>query len=535
MKNFFKNKKFKYGSLGVVFTAAVVALLVVVNVIVYTLVYSNSWFFDMTGEQVYNVSEQTYAMLDTISPEHNNITIYFLAQEDEMNMVATTGNSSSQTTLWGMKYVHSLARELEERYSFIKCEYIDLEKQPDVIKGIIGEDYYEAASLNKYHIIIDNYTVEREADGSIINGTDGKPLYWHNFRIYNRNSFYAFDYTTSGTSYYVNAFKGDYRYCSAIMSVCNEKIPTAYFISGHGEDIGSYTVGKQDSTYNYAQHLWQLFRDCGFNVKKIDLQHEDFGNEENAVAVIYSPETDYSFNPEVSTNNELGKISAFLEKKGHSLMVYLDYGTQTLPNLESYLESSFGVSYQDAQIKDNGENSIDVNMLHIVGKLQQDTSQTGYKVSAPIADSTKKIVFTNCRPITVTDSSKTSTVVYAPTSSSARYIDKTVSYAEGTPASLATITKLSDSSYVFCAGCSYVTDVVFTDGGFYGNRDLLLSVIDAMSEEEAPVNIEYKIIAGEGLDITKGEAISAMILISAVIPLAVAVAGMIVYVRRRHS
>ena len=52
MKNFFKNKKFKYGSLGVVFTAAVVALLVVVNVIVYTLVYSNSWFFDMTGEQV---------------------------------------------------------------------------------------------------------------------------------------------------------------------------------------------------------------------------------------------------------------------------------------------------------------------------------------------------------------------------------------------------------------------------------------------------------------------------------------------------
>ena len=535
MKNFFKNKKFKYGSLGVGYTIAVIALLVAINIIVSNLVFGLGWYFDMTGEKVYELSDETKSALDAIDSEYDDITIYFLDDADQMNMVATSVNYSTQSTMWGMKYVHSLALELADRYDFIKVDYIDITREPDKLRSIVGDEYYEGTKFKPYHIIIDNYTVEREADGTIVNGTDGKPLYRHDYRVYNRSSFFA--YEQSSGQFYVNAFKGDYRFCSAILSVCENTIPTAYFVSGHGENIGSYTIGKQDSDYNYAQQLWQLFRDSGFNVKKIDLQHEDFGNEANAVVVIYSPSTDYSNNPNVSTNNELGKISAFLEKDNHSLMVFHDYDAQSLPNLEGYMKDKFGVQYESAQIKDSGENSIDVNRLQIVGKLQEDKSLAGYTVCAPIlADKDYgKTVFLAARPIVITDPAKSSSVVDAPSSSSAHYIDKTVSYSDVTPASLATISDLGHGSYVFCTGTAYVADVMFTDAAVYENRDLILSVIDMMSKEETPINIEYKIIASEGLDITKGQATTAMLIISAGIPLVVAVIGLLVYMRRKHS
>ncbi len=533
MKEFFKNKKFKYGSLGIGFTAAVIALLVVLNLIVYTVVYSKGWFFDMTGEKVYNLSENVKEYIDKIDPEYNNITIYFFADEDKMNMAASSTNYSADTSMWGMKYVHSLAKELDERYSFIKCEYLDLEREPDKIKEIVGEEYYAAAKLKSYHVIIDNYTVERESDGKIINGTDGKPLYWHNYRIYSRNSFYSFDYQTSGQQYFTESFKGDYRFCSAIKSVCEEKIPTAYFISGHGENVGAYTVGVQDSSYNQAQYIWQVLRDSGYNIKKIDLQHESFGNEENALAVIYSPSTDYSGSAE-SGEGDIGKLSAFLEKDGHSLMAFLDYEAHSLPNLEKYIESALGVKFEDAQVKDNGDNSIDVAMTHVVGSLNSTDGSFAKNVTSQLKESTKKMIFPISRPISITDTSKAEPLVYAPKSSSGYYPDKTVSYAENS-ACLATLTKLRENSYALCVGSSYATDVTFTDSPKYDNRDLFLAVFEGMSGAEYSVGIEYKIIASEGLDITKGEATRTMILISAVIPAAVALIGFVVYIRRRHS
>ncbi len=539
MNKIFKNKKFKYGSLGVGFTVTVIALLVVINVIVYTLVYGLGWYFDMTSEKMYNISDSTRAKLDTIDGELNDITIYFMSEADKLSVGATSSNYSAQSmsNLWGMRYIHSLANELADEYSFIKCDYIDLSSEPDRIKEIVGEEYYNAANFSASSVLIDNYTVERESDGTIINGVDGKPLYRHNFRLYSRNSFYSFDYT-SASYYFVSAFKGDYRFCSSILSICETTIPTAYFISGHGEDIGAYTVGKQDASYNLAQQLWQLFVDSGYEVKKINLQYENFANEPNAVAVIFSPSTDYSGNSALETNSELGKIDAFLQTSGHSLMVLLDYEARELPNLEGYLESNYGVKYENAQIKDNGENSIDVSMLTIAGRLENDSSLSGYALTESILQkqTVGKSVFNSARPIKITDSAKAGSVVYAPTSAYAEYTDGTrESYSEVSPASLMTLSAKSEGSYVICMGSSYAANTVYADSGIYENRNLILSAIDLMSNEEVPLNIEYKNMDNNGLDLTKREAITATVILSAAVPLVVLVIGLIVYIRRRHS
>ena len=535
MKNIFKNKKLKYGSLGAGLTVAVIALIVIVNIIISALAGNFSWYFDMTSEKYYDISDTTRGYIDAIDPELNDITIYFLAPADQLSQAASATNYAQSTSLWGMKYIYSLATELADEYSFIKVDHIDLTGEPDRLREIVGDDYFDAMSFSRNQVIVDNYTVEREQDGAVINGVDGKPLYRHNFRIYARNAFYCFDYTSSGYNT-VTAFKGDYRFCSAIMSVCEKTIPTLYLISGHGEKIGSYTIGTQNADYNYAQYLCQLFIDSGFNIKKIDLQHENFGDEPNAVAVIFSPQTDYSRNASLESHNELGKLDEFLSRDNHSLMVFLDYGTQALPTLEGYLEENFDMTVENAKLKDNGENSIDVNMQDIVGEPSLLKNEGGLIASRLVDISGEsKAIFPAARPVTIKEGSgKTSAIYFAPSSASAVYAEQKINYG-AEEAALAAISSLDHGSYVFCTGSSETADVYFSDSALYNNRDMFLSVIEKMSTEAVPVGVQFKIITSEGLDLTKHQATLDMILICAVIPLAVLAVGTVVYIRRRHS
>ena len=51
MKKFWKNKKFRYGSLSVAFTAAVVVLIILVNAVFTLLASHYHWYTDTTEAQ----------------------------------------------------------------------------------------------------------------------------------------------------------------------------------------------------------------------------------------------------------------------------------------------------------------------------------------------------------------------------------------------------------------------------------------------------------------------------------------------------
>ena len=533
MNNLFKNKKFRYGSLGAGITVAVIALIVIVNIIFSALANSFRWYFDMTAERYYDLSDRTLECLDGIDPSQNDVTIYFFAPADLLTQAATSQSSAQSGSLWGMKYIYEMALKLAERYQFIKVDHIDLTTEPDRIAEITGDDQ-NSITFARYYVLIDNRTVERDADGKVILDDKGEAIPRHNYRVYSRNAFFTFEYTSG--KYYATGFKGDFRLCSALMAVCAEITPTMYLITGHGEPVGAYTAGTQNTEYDEALVLCQIFNDSGYAIKKIDLQHEDFGDEKNAVAVIFAPKTDYSGNTEVENHNELGKIKSFIEKDDHSLMVIFGYGNGRLPGLERFVESECGVTVLPNNLKDNGENAIDVNMLRIVGEANTDVSSSGGKAAARIAGAgiNNKVIFPNACPLTVTDSSKASAMYYIPSSS---YLDtaegrKNYSEKEG---ALASLTDLGHGSYVFCTGSSLTADVNYLDNPVYSNKDMYLSVIDGMTAGEIPFGIPYKVITSEGLDITKRESTVWMVVLCAAVPLAVLAAGTAVYIRRRHS
>ena len=83
--NIFKNKRFKYGSLSVVFTVLFIAMIIVLNLIVTSIDEKVGLRIDLTQTQLYSISEDTDTALRVgLGDEYDSfdVTIYFLADRD---------------------------------------------------------------------------------------------------------------------------------------------------------------------------------------------------------------------------------------------------------------------------------------------------------------------------------------------------------------------------------------------------------------------------------------------------------------------
>ena len=105
-----QSRKFKYGSVAVLFTAAVIAAIVVLNVVATALTQKLSLYVDMTSKDLYSISEACDAMIDDLIEDHANdvvplhYEILFCAPFDTLE--------NSQTS----KMIYSFARKLEATY-----------------------------------------------------------------------------------------------------------------------------------------------------------------------------------------------------------------------------------------------------------------------------------------------------------------------------------------------------------------------------------------------------------------------------------
>ena len=517
----FQKKIFKYGAFAVALTCVTVAVVIAANVIFASLASHYFWYVDMTGEAFYDVSDEATKLLDGVDKD-NDVTIYFLTDKDQLNSAVNSQNYYGSGGLWGMKYIHELALELADEYEYISVDYIDVNKEGRRIREIVGDEYYDQTpQFYSYNIIVDNLLPETFDE-------NGNPVtYYHNYRVYTRDSFYAFNYSTL----MVNAFRGDYKLASAILAVTREEAPTVYFVSGHAEAVGEYYYGQKDNAanenYGSALPVWQFFRDCGYNIRKINLQYEDF-EEGEAIVVIYAPQTDYLD----GSISEIGKLDEYLSKDGHDLMVFMEPTLRSMPNLEGLVKKYCGISFDQAKVKADAGSAISID---------------GYTFAADIADNEKansvfgkvamegKTVFSNARPISVEASDNTDVLCYVAEGSSMIYSEKETLTAKEDEKALLTVTQLENDNRIICSGSTGFMNGIVLDSDVYVNRDLTYALLADAGEDRVPMNVMYKTIRSEGLDITLTQSRIWTAIVAIAIPLAVAAAGTIVYVRRRHS
>ncbi len=319
-----EKRRIRRGARSVAITAGVIVVVILFNILFGLLTNRFLWIVDTMPNDLVKISDYSRELLDKVDKEKNDMTIYFLADPDEIENYELTGHKAGESnSTWGMSYIYNLAKLFEREYSFVSVGLLDSSKDSDYIRQNFAMTI--GSSLTPLTVVLENKV-------------DGLTTY----RTIQRDEFYLF---SESTMY----FRGDDCFTSAILSLSGDN-PVAYFVEGHGEKVGA--AGDQ-SDFGEAKALSELFVQAGYQLKKIDLSKSDFdalseeafvGNA--AVVVLYGTERDFVVDEENGIN-EITRLRKFLNGKNRNLMVFMDPGTPAMPNLDEYLEDYWGVGFED--------------------------------------------------------------------------------------------------------------------------------------------------------------------------------------------
>ena len=495
-------RKLKYGAIAIVLTAVVIAAVIIFNAIFSSLVYKYNWYVDMTTEGVYGLSDAGRAMLDDIDAP---IKIIFCQPFDQLE-------DSSE-----MKMIFSLVKEMAASYDNITYEYIDIISNPTAVTKYKNTT---TTTINTTDVIVES-------------GTEFRVFKWYALFTYNE-------------SYVIWAFNGELKLISAMIQITQAETPIAYYTHTHGESASTEMLG-----------LLELVSDAGFELLPIDLTKEDM-SEDARLLIIYNPSFDFEgiSKDTAGRKSEIEKIDDFLDGFGN-LMVFIDPDTQELPELEEFL-TEWGIQFDNSLLKDPS-NSLDVEHYSLVGDYpialnSSDTSPSEqvYDKDALGASLVSSLTNTGTPPKTVVryaspinilwDSNNgrtVSTVLYT-SDKAEKYVDGELVETGKYPLIVLSresryIDNTPHYSYVFACGSQYLTSNDYLGRKAYGNSDIVYSMMRTMGKTQVPVDLDFKVFDDESLDITTAEATNWTIFLTAVIPACFLIAGVIVWIRRKHA
>lgn len=133
------SRKFRYGSASVALTCMFIAAVVIINVIFTALSQKFMWYIDMTSEELYTVSDATWAALEDVDKE---VKIIFCSDPDTLE-----GNEY-------LRIVYHTALQFEERMSNISVETINIINNRSAV-----QKYTTAgSSIKTYSVIVESGT-----------------------------------------------------------------------------------------------------------------------------------------------------------------------------------------------------------------------------------------------------------------------------------------------------------------------------------------------------------------------------------------
>lgn len=550
LKSFADSKRVKYGTVNTVFTAIVIAIIIVFNTIITALSSSFSWFVDMTKEQLFSVSDSLTYQLDQIEGEAD-IDIIFCCSPDRAEKHFADISSGDV-----LAYVHSTAEQLAQRYENISISYHDPLREYDFFnKNFTKTD--NQISPNENTVII----ARRGQDGT----------YGTHYRVYSASSFYVFKESDGG----IYGYNGEKVFASALISLTRDESPSVYFTWGHGERVISESNGGQKIT-----ELMNLFVYSGFTPVPLDLSEKELlcscgalhlSSDINASAkdgkytcasckkqytleeaeaqyrdrtipddarmiVINDPQNDF-------LDDEISKLRKYLDGQG-SVMCFTDY-TAALPAFYEFLSSFAGVSVNGGSaLTDQSTSNIneptvfrgsiasnDAAQIYLSGLNNLASARPIFKDSGVLEIDSR---YTAEEGFNVGNATRyTLPLVY--TTGGASFKGVRGQYPVMSVTSSHTIKSNEDAySYlVVCPSAEFASDAYLTSGA-YPNSNMILSLIHSTTAYQTPVNVNIKAFENYNLDITDAQARSAMICLVTILPALTVACGLVVVIRRKR-
>ncbi len=501
------NRRYKYGSVSVAFTAVFIALIVVINVFFSALSLSGDLTVDLTSESFTTVSEDSIKLLSDLG-EDLDVKIYFMAARDVFDADANDYKGINLT---------AICRDLAENYASIFNGKDGKGKIEVIYKELDSDPDFE----RKY---LENAVTKLSATSVIIQGPN-------HFRVLDLFSFFNNDEQGNFVE-----FKGEYQLTTAILKSSIAEAQVATFIYGNGEPIAVNDEGKITGA---AATLSEMLVDAGFDIAVADLEYEPLPKN-TKLLICYDPTKDLS-------DFELDKISDYLNER-KSFSVFVDFETVEMPKLQDFLSTNWGVNYKPGfRITDESKSLANKteNILARVPSVLSDTDgdSAAYNIRKAVSVLSNNIncVFPNSVELVVEEKpSKADYIVETVLSSYDSAVstkgDKTGATGEKPLMLLSTrygINKdnVKQFSYVMLVSSTEFANSTNLTGG---NELVYRAAARIFSDNQLAPEIMPKEFGDSALTIETGDANKLTVVICTVLPAVVIIFGIAVFLKRRH-
>ncbi len=475
----FNRRKYRYGRLAVLLTAAVFAIVILLNVAVSRLEQTHAWAIDLNGLKATEFDQVTLDVLKLVEEDVHLYTVYQSSTESPLRV-----------------QVNSILEKYHALNHHIQVENIDPVTDPSRITRLAGE--------------------KELAEGAVIIADADE----RRIRIYNQDEYFG---TTTYGNYHFTYLYLEKFITRALVYVTSKETPHVYFLTGHGE-----------VPLSACSMLSQSLETRNYETASLDLSSQADSLKQNDALVIINPARDL-------TDEEAGFLKGWLAAGGR-MMVSLNYQvkTESLPNLIRILDY-YQLSYGEGVIQEN-ENETERywngNPLYLVPVIDQEHEITKRLIEI----GSTNLIIPQARPINPVLLPESGTVYtrLLTTSDRAVVVNGAEKGDLGTQ-TLALAMLDADQNMEKEKDIRIIllgSDYLLADSNLlYYCYDLNFTVtaIDWLINSESTVDVSSKVMTNSTLAIPDSQtAIRFGIIAIGVMPLCVLIAGIIVWRRRRR-
>lgn len=485
---FAKNKR--YTALAWVLAILVLAVAVPFNLIFERLNIN----FDMTPNDLYSLSKTTTDYLNELDANGIVVDVYFLTEMEEL-----------ENDLEWLALYRTL-RLYDEHECFNLIDF-DPDTDPETLRQINPDGVFNLSDADFLFVY-----------GDMVKRLPGKMIY-------------AYEFDETGT-YVVNAeFRAENYFTGYLKTVVEGVLPTVYFLEGHGEvsltDMSQLAANL--ANYNYG-------------AKTLNLTTAEAVPDDCCILVAAGPQFDI-------TEDEYKKIYEYTERGGHlSLLMTPNNSSASYFNIERLMNSyCIGMNYDRVTETDANRHSHDETYA-MMCNIAEASSEAPYNLTADLLPTVNTIVtympysrsFYSVYSMNFSDISMDTLIVTETTAQSEPWGGTVLDPMAVTGKSLALAMYAEDSQRESSKLVVFGTADIITNEGssnayFINPLQLFLSTITWMYDSDVDMNIADKARTYDSLNINSSAAASGMIALFVAFPAAVALAGVVVWFRRKDA
>jgi hypothetical protein len=492
MAKFFEKRNLRYGFVSVCITLVVIAVIVLFNVVLTALFKKYPLDIDLTEDRIFEISAETIGFLEELDQD---VDIYVLNTESSF----ISGSPAEYFV-----QANEVIRKYAQYSPRVRLEYVDLIRNPDFPSRFPGTD----AGMS---------------DVLIVSGDRSRKLSPRDL----------FNIQTSYYGSYISSSKAEQAMTSALLAVTSKKSSLAALIEGHGElDVGAFTELLK-------MNVWET---AGVNTITGSIPPEA------SLLILAAPERDLSV-------EELAKIDRFLEGGTNRVFFYLSSlsqpglsdqpGESGFPNLDAFL-AEWGLAVEGGVVFETDSDRIigDSPYLSFADFVEDDYSKT-------VIAKGLYPVLPQSRPLRLVYDAqryrKTQVLIRSSPSAGIRPPDAPLDWSPSSRDMKADIPLLALSSstrnnvegdivksHVLAGGSAAAWNPSILGNINIANSSYFLDLLGRLAGREDQLYIEDKTLGFSNLNITGLQVVILALIFIVLVPLAVLVTGIVVWLRRRH-